>query len=119
MMDQLVATLFLSRDMAHKAHLSTGSYSQHIALGDFYDSIIDLADKLTEAYQGRSDKLLEIPLMDDDAGEDIISDLKKYQDWIEVNRYQAAPKEDTPIQNIIDEVVGLFLSTRYKLTRLK
>lgn len=119
MMDQLIATLFLARDMAHKAHLSTDSYSKHIALGSFYGSVIDLADTLTEAYQGRTDKLLEIPLMDDDSTGDIIADLKKYQDWIEANRYQAVPKEDTPIQNIIDEVVGLFLSTRYKLTRLK
>lgn len=119
MMNELIATLFLSRDMAHKAHLSTDSYAQHIALGSFYDSVIDLADTLTEAYQGRSDTLLEIPLMDDDSSGDIIADLKKYQDWIEANRYQAAPKEDTPIQNIIDEIVGLFLATRYKLTRLK
>lgn len=118
-MNELIATLFLARDIAHKAHLSTGSYAQHIALGDFYDSIIDLADKLTEAYQGRTDQLVEIPLMDDESTGDIIEDLKKYQDYIESNRYQAIKKEDTPIQNIIDEIVGLFLSTRYKLTRLK
>jgi len=118
-MNELIAVLFLSRDIAHKAHLSTDSYAQHMALGSFYDGIIDLADKLTEAYQGRSDKLLEIPYMEDEEGGDIISDLKKYQDWIESKRYEAAPKEDTPIQNIIDEVVGLYLSTRYKLTRLK
>jgi hypothetical protein len=90
-----------------------------MALGEFYDSIIGLADKLTEAYQGRTDTLLEIPLMDDETTGDIIQDLKKYQDYVEQNRYSAAKKEDTPIQNIIDEVVGQFLSTRYKLTRLK
>lgn len=118
-MNELIATLFLARDIAHKAHLSTGSYAQHIALGDFYDSIIDLADKLTEAYQGRTDQLVEIPLMDDESTGEIVADLKKYQDYIEANRYQAVKKEDTPIQNIIDEIVGLFLSTRYKLTRLK
>lgn len=118
-MNELIATLFLARDIAHKAHLSTGSYAQHIALGSFYDSIIDLADKVTEAYQGRTDQLLEIPLMDDESSGDIIEDLKKYQDYIEANRFKAVAKEDTPIQNIIDEIVGLFLSTRYKLTRLK
>lgn len=118
-MNELIATLFLARDIAHKAHLSTGSYAQHIALGDFYDSIIDLADKLTEAYQGRTDQLVEIPLMDDESTGDVVADLKKYQDYIEKNRYSAAPQADTPLQNIIDEIVGLFLSTRYKLTRLK
>ena len=118
-MNELIATLFLARDIAHKAHLATGSYAQHMALGDFYDAIVDLADKLAEAHQGRTDTLLEIPLMDDESSGDIIQDLKKYQDYIEQNRYTAAKKEDTPIQNIIDEVVGQFLSTRYKLTRLK
>jgi hypothetical protein len=118
-MNELIATLFLARDIAHKAHLSTESYAQHVALGEFYGSIIDLADKLTEAYQGRTDTLLEIPLMDDEPSGDIIKDLKKYQDYVEKQRYSAAKKEDTPIQNIIDEVVGQFLSTRYKLTRLK
>jgi len=118
-MNELIATLFLARDIAHKAHLATGSYAQHVALGEFYSSIIDLADKLTEAYQGRTDTLLEIPLMDDETTGDIIEDLRKYQDYVEQNRYSAAKKEDTPIQNIIDEVVAQFLSTRYKLTRLK
>ena len=118
-MNELIATLFLARDIAHKAHLSTGSYAQHVALGDFYSSIIELADKLTEAYQGRTDELVEIPLMDDESTGDIIADLKKYQDYVEQKRYTAAPQADTPLQNIIDEIVGLFLSTRYKLTRLK
>lgn len=118
-MNELMAVLFLSRDIAHKAHLSTESYAQHMALGSFYDELIDLADKLAEAYQGRTGETLDIPYMEDEEAGDVISELKKYQDWIEANRYTAAPKEDSPIQNIIDEVVSLYLSTRYKLTKLK
>ena len=34
---------------------------------------------------------------------------------IEDTRYKACEKTDTPIQNIIDEIVGLYLSTLYKL----
>jgi hypothetical protein len=30
-------------------------------------------------------------------------------------RYEFVEKTDTPIQNIIDEIVGLYLSTLYKL----
>lgn len=118
-MNELIAVLFLSRDIAHKAHLTTESYAQHAALGDFYDEIIELADKMAEAYQGRTGEVLDIPMMEDEPGGDIVADLKKYQDYIEKNRYEAVSKEDTPIQNIIDEVVSLYLSTRYKLTRLK
>ena len=86
-MNELIAVLFLSRDIAHKAHLSTESYAQHMALGSFYDEVIDLADKLAEAYQGRTGETLDIPYMEDEEAGDIISELKKYQDWIEANRY--------------------------------
>lgn len=118
MIGQLISLLFLSRDVAHKEHLRTKSYAQHMALGDFYDSIIDLADKLAEAYQGRNG-IIEIPGMDDEDVGDIIQQLKRYLSWIDANRYQAVKKEDTALQNIIDEIVALYLSTLYKLQNLK
>lgn len=34
---------------------------------------------------------------------------------IEGARYEVCDKSDTPMQNIIDEIVGLYLSTLYKL----
>ena len=48
-----IGRLFLSRDVAHSVHLNTRSFSKHSALNEFYDSIVDLADKFAEAYQGR------------------------------------------------------------------
>lgn len=41
MIARLIAILFLSREVAHRAHLNTKSYAQHMALGSFYDDIID------------------------------------------------------------------------------
>jgi hypothetical protein len=38
---------------------------------------------------------------------------------IEDTRYKAVDKADTPIQNQIDTVVGLYLTTLYKLRNLK
>jgi hypothetical protein len=38
---------------AHIHHFGTDSYSQHVALGDFYENIEDLADKFIEAYHGQ------------------------------------------------------------------
>ena len=46
---QFIGLLFASRDYAHKAHLNTDSYAQHMALNAFYDEIIPLADDLAEA----------------------------------------------------------------------
>ena len=41
--------------------------------------------------------------------------LNTFYDELEDCRYEAFDKSDTPLQNIIDEIVGLYLSTLYKL----
>lgn len=116
----LLGNLFLARDVAHSVHLSTRSYAAHKALGDFYDGIVDLADSLAEAYQGRKGLIGPIPLlsMKKPAG-DIIEFLKDSLDDFEQNRYEVVDKTDTALQNIMDEIVALYLSTLYKLQYLK
>lgn len=120
---QLVAVLFLARDLAHRAHLKVkgkGSFAQHAgALGDFYPKVIDFADTLTECYQGRTRRLLDIPLLDNEFPGDIKTSMLAQQEWIEENRYKAIPKDDTPLQNLIDEIVLLYLGTIYKLEFLE
>jgi predicted hydrolase (HD superfamily) len=118
MIGRLVAILFLSRELAHRDHLKTKSYAQHIALNEFYDAIVELADKLTEAYQGRHG-LIDIPLLKDENHKDNPADmLQSHMDMVEKLRYTAIEKTDTPLQNIVDEVVGQYLSTLYKLRNL-
>ena len=122
MIGQLVATMFLSREMAHRAHLAvtgTGSFSKHSALGEFYPAIIELADSITEAYQGRH-SIIEIPYLEaPEDYNDIIKILEKHLEDIEGLRYAAVDKKDTAIQNLIDESVGIYLSALYKLKNLK
>jgi len=45
---EIVSVLFLSREQAHRAHLLTKSYEQHVALSSFYDAVIDLAARLDQ-----------------------------------------------------------------------
>lgn len=119
---QLIATLFLDRDLAHREHLRVtgpGSFAAHMALGSFYDDIIDVADKLAEAYQGRHGIINNIPLLSNDVDGDIIAVLEAHLENIEAMRYKAVDKTDTPLQNIIDECVGVYLSTLYKLKNLE
>lgn len=118
-MGELIALLFLARELAHRAHLKTRSYAQHMALGDFYDGIVGLADGIAEAYQGQFMQLLEIPLLEGDTGAPIKDVLRQHLDWIATNRYSACPREQTAIQNMIDEVVALYQSTLYKLEFLQ
>jgi hypothetical protein len=116
---QLIAILFLSRELAHREHLRTKSYSQHVALNTFYDEVVDRADAIAEAYQGRYGIIDKIPLLDNDMAGSIDMVLEKQLDAVEKLRYTAVEKSDTTIQNLIDEAVALYLSTLYKLRYLK
>ncbi len=110
-----VGTLFLARDVAHSVHLNTRSYAKHVALNEFYDNIVELADKFAEAYQGRYGMIGPISLMSAKKTSNILEFLQDSMEDIERMRYDVCKKDDTPLQNIIDEIVGQYLSTLYKL----
>ena len=112
---QFVGLLFLGRDVAHSVHLNTRSFSKHTALNTFYDEIVDLADSFAEAYQGRHGLMGQIAVPANKKAANIIEFLQSQLDEIEKVRYDVVDRKDTAIQNIIDEVVALYLSTLYKL----
>ena len=112
---QLMGLLFLGRNVAHSVHLNTRSYSKHKALGHFYEDVVELADKFAEAYQGRHGLIGPIAIPAAKKTTNIIEFLQDQLADIEKGRYDLCEKTDTPIQNIIDEIVGLYLSTIYKL----
>lgn len=117
MIEQLVPKVFAARNAAHLAHWSTGSYAQHVALGDFYGGVVDLLDKLVEAYQGNFGKIKVEELEDDEQGE-VLAMLDRDVVWISDNRTQIANGVPA-LENIVDELTGLYLSTIYKLRNLK
>ena len=110
-----VGMLFLARDVTHSVHLNTRSFAKHSALNEFYDSIVELADKFAEAYQGRHGLIGPITLMSAKKTGNIIEFLEDSLADVEAMRYKVCDKTDTPIQNIIDEIVGLYLKAIYKL----
>ena len=118
MMGRLIALLFLGREVAHREHLRTKSYAQHVALNTFYDEIIGIADSIAEAFQGRHGIIANIPMLTNDTQGAIDVVLEKQLAAIEKLRYTAVPKEETAIQNLIDGAVELYLSTLYKLRNL-
>lgn len=125
-MEELIATLFLSREFAHRRHLAVtgpGSNAAHMALGTFYDKIVDNADTIAEAYQGRHGLMDEIPCLTCPTGKKTIAAtatwLEGQMQKIEEMRYDACPKSDTAIQNLIDEAVATYLSALYKLRNLE
>lgn len=114
-MGELIAVLFLSREIAHREHLKTRSFAAHMALNEFYNDIVEKADAIAEAYQGCEGKLLQIPYLKSKVGGSIERILRSQLDWIEANRYKAADKDETAIQNLIDEAVSSYHTVLYKL----
>jgi len=110
-----VGLLFLARDVAHSVHLNTRSFSKHSALNTFYDGIVDHADAFAEAYQGRNGLIGPITLMSAKKTSNIIEFLEDQLKEIESVRYDVCDKTDTPLQQLIDNIVDLYLSTLYKL----
>ena len=110
-----IGELFLARDVTHGVHLSTRSYAKHKALGEFYDGVIDLADAFAEAYQGRYGLMGPIVRQTAKKTNNVVEFLTDQLKRLEAGRYKMVPKEDTVLQNMIDEIFALYLSTLYKL----
>lgn len=108
----LIGHLFLARDVTHSVHLNTRSYAKHKALGGFYGKIIDLADDLAETYQGRYGLIGPITLHSAEKTNNVTDFLEDSLKKVEKEREEY---DDTAIQNIIDEIIALYLSTLYKL----
>jgi uncharacterized protein Yka (UPF0111/DUF47 family) len=116
MIEQLVEKVFAARNEAHIAHWATKSFAEHMALNEFYDNIIDLIDKLVEAYQGCYG-LIEVTQLEADLKKPVLYWLNEDVKWIAENREEIAGGVRS-LENLIDEISDQYLSTIYKLENL-
>ena len=119
MIAELIMRLFHARTNVHVQHLQTDSYAKHVALNEFYDGVVDLADSIAEGYQGEHGQIDFTSPHRYAQQADPIKCITELKDWIEKNRYDAIEAEDTFLHNIVDEVIQLSSQTLYKLKRLK
>lgn len=116
----LIAILFLARELTHREHLKVqgkGSYAKHVALNEFYEGVVDFADKFAEVYQGKFGIIKDIPLAENEFAGDIIEVLRSQVEWID--RVRDEITDYRPLQNIIDEICGFYYSKLYKLEHLE
>lgn len=116
MIEELAARIFAARDAAHRAHWKTGSYAQHVALGDFYDGVIDSLDEIIEVYQGAFG-LIDGFTVTVPAVSNITAWLQSDADWIAENRNNIA-NGNASVANLIDGLEGIYRRAIYKLTHL-
>ena len=114
-MSDFIGLMFLARDATHSVHLNTRSYAKHKALQEFYEGVVDLADGLAEAYQGRHGLIGPISLHSAKKSSNVVEFLQEQLAEIEKARYEVIDQSDTPLQNLVDGIVELYLSTLYKL----
>ena len=117
MIEELVSHVFAMRNAAHLAHFSTKSYSEHKALGKFYDDLIDKIDGIVEAYQGYYGLIGEVRIMMMPKDR-IVNTVRTELGWIQTNRDKIA-KKNTMIENLIDDLMQTYSTTHYKLVNLK
>jgi hypothetical protein len=119
MIEELIARVFYARNVAHFEHWraeGVGGYARHMALGAFYDEVIDALDALVEAYQGAFELVSAIPKTPTNASE-ILLILGEDAEWIEKN-HDAICKGNRAVANLLDTVTGVYLTTTYKLRNL-
>lgn len=116
MIEELVSRIFCCRNLAHLEHWSTDSYARHVALADFYDGVIDITDRLIEAYQGNNGKIGKCSY--EEYAKDAQTCIEETAVWLAESRDKISDGV-AALDNIIDELVGLHLTTVYKLKFLK
>lgn len=114
--EQFVSMALLGRDLAHLAHWKTKSYAEHKALGEFYEGLLELIDTFVEQYQGYYGKRMDIKREEGESDKDIATLLDYQAEWIELYRYQVCEREDSAMQNTIDEILRLYQTTAFLLT---
>ena len=110
-------TLLHSATNTHILHLQSRSLSEHLALSDFYEGVVDLVDPIIEAYQGKNQTLVEYSSAYNPPMATGLDELKALSAYVQTNRNVIGA--DSELQNLVDGVQELIDSTIYKLTFLK
>lgn len=118
MIEELISRVFSTRNHAHIVHWATKSGFHHIALGEFYESLVDLIDKFVEAYQGNFGQVGEFKPEDYIGKKELIDCIEEDITWLAEHREEICNEIDA-LENILDELVGEYLSIRFKLKYLK
>ena len=106
----VVDLVFADADAAHRQHLATESYAEHMALGSFYEDVRDAADALAEALIAM-DQTLTVE------GKPILDRLR--ESFVTLGELREVCEDIPGAQNLFDDISSTYLSAIYKLSRLK
>jgi hypothetical protein len=113
--EDFIGYLFMLRDKLHLFHLKSRSHAEHIALNEAYSELLEHIDSLVEASQCEVLLDIEIPCCCI-KGEVAIDSVTECMDYIEMHRYIIG---SSPFQNVVDEIMILLKTLKYKLNFLR
>lgn len=97
----------------HLMHFQTRSFSEHMALGAYYEGLSDLVDQFAEAVQGK------YGLLEGYDSDYRFPTMKPAEYLGQVSKYIAQTRkqmpQDSELQNLVDEIAALTDTTIYKL----
>lgn len=120
MCEEFVARMLAIRDAAHLAHWAAkgkGSFAAHMALGEFYDGLIDKLDAYVEAYQGYFGLIGAVKPMPF-SRDKIMEQIKAEATWMEANCDDICQSKPA-LENMLQDIEALFATTYYKLRNLE
>ena len=112
---QFVQCLLHSVTNAHILHFQTPSFSEHMALGTFYEEIGELVDSFVEAFQGKYGLLTNYKAEYELPATEPVVYLTYLKDEVETLRRMTGFPQDSELQNEVDNIANLINSTLYKL----
>lgn len=118
MIQELISKIFNTRNHAHIEHWTVSCGYHHTVLGEFYDGVIDALDSFVEAFMGNHGQIDSFQPECYDYEDTFIKCLESDILWLE--KYRDALCDGVgSLENIYDDLVDLYLSTRFKLKSLK
>ena len=115
--EQFIQKLYEVRVQSQHLHQNTKSYAEHKALDGFYNGISDLLDSFIENYFGKYRRINQafslsiVPYSEDFS----YSYLTEFQNILKEDA-RIEIKNDTELNNILDEILELTNKTLYLLT---
>jgi hypothetical protein len=101
---------------AHLMHWTTSSFSKHMALGTFYDLIVDQTDAYAEAYMGKYGQLKKFPNEYHPPNNDPIKYFEVLSKFVMDIRKELP--QDSELNQLVDNIQENIDSTLYKLKYL-
>ena len=125
MIETLIGNTIVLLNNVQMAHWQTTSYAQHEALGEFYNKMNELNDKLVETWQGNQNKRIHI-----ESGQNTIqnftdiehtnSEIVQYGQDIAQTSYDISQKNDMrqfeDIKAVLEEMAQQVSQTLYLLS---